>query len=237
MNRDIRPSFREPAAARAGGYVLALAGVLVALGLVLHPLPAQGFEEQASVLQNTPLWGPIHVVIAIGFVLTTLAGLLMLTGGGTLIRPWTAALWWGAITVGMIFFSGVALINGWVMHELVELGAPAGEPLLFAAFNQLLIGFGWLGNPLFLVGLTGLAADSLRRSPMRSPRWLAAAGLVFAVLSWGRGIGSATGLYFLEPLILANIPAFLWLGIYGLRIARWARAAEDGGSGSRHESL
>ncbi len=57
---------------------------------------------------------------------------------------------------------------------------------------------------------------------MRLPRWLAVLGLVFALLSWGRGIGSATGLYFLEPLILANVPAFLWLGGYGLFIARLA---------------
>ena len=40
-----------------------------------------------------------------------------------------------------------------------------------------------------------------------------------SVLSWGRGIGSATGWYFLESLIYANVPAFLWLGYYGLRIA------------------
>jgi hypothetical protein len=29
--------------------------------------------------------------------------------------------------------------------------------LLYDAFNQVLIGYGWLGNPLFLVGLTGVA--------------------------------------------------------------------------------
>jgi len=46
-------------------------------------------------------------------------------------------------------------------------------------------------------------------------------------LSWGRGIGSATGLYFLEPLIFANVPAFLWLAYYGLRVARAARAASQ----------
>jgi len=48
---------------------------------------------------------------------------------------------------------------------------------------------------------------------------------VVVVLSWGRGIGSATGLYFLEPLIFANVPAFLWLGYYGLRVAAAARTA------------
>jgi len=46
---------------------------------------------------------------------------------------------------------------------------------------------------------------------------------VASVLSWGRGIGSVTGLYFLEPLIFANIPAFLWLGYVGIFIARAAR--------------
>ena len=37
-----------------------------------------------------------------------------------------------------------------------------------------------------------------------------------------RGISSATGLYFLEPLIFANVPAFLWLGLYGLKLSAWA---------------
>jgi len=44
-----------------------------------------------------------------------------------------------------------------------------------------------------------------------------------ALLSWLRGIGSATGLYVLEPFVLANIPAFLWLGWYGWRIAMLTR--------------
>ena len=35
---------------------------------------------------------------------------------------------------------------------------------------------------------------------------------------------AATGLYFLEPLIFANIPAFLWLGCYGWLMAQAARA-------------
>jgi hypothetical protein len=50
--------------------------------------------------------------------------------------------------------------------------------------------------------------------------WL---GFIASVLSWGRGIGSATGWYFLEPLIYANVPAFLWLGYYGWRIAKEGR--------------
>ncbi len=58
---------------------------------------------------------------------------------------------------------------------------------------------------------------------MGMPPWLAAIGVIAVLLSWLRGVGSATGLYFLEPFILANIPAFLWLGGYGLRIARVAQ--------------
>ena len=56
----------------------------------------------------------------------------------------------------MLFFTGVALINAAVMHSLAPL-AEAGDAqarLLFAVFDQLLVGYGWLGNPLFLVGLT-----------------------------------------------------------------------------------
>jgi hypothetical protein len=211
--------FRDPAAARAGGYVLAAASILVAIGLVFHPVPAGGFEEKPSILANTPWWGPIHVAIAGGFVLCVLGTLLMLVAGGALTRRWPLALAWGAMTVGMTFFAGVALINGWVMHFLVASGAPTQEPLLYAAFNRLLIGYGWLGNPLFLLGLTTLAAQEVRDPSLGLPRWAAWAGLVFSVLSWGRGIGSATGLYFLEPLIFANVPAFLWLGFVGSRIA------------------
>ena len=216
--------FRDPSAARAGGYVLAVAAVLVAIGLVFHPVPAGGFEERPSILANTPWWGPIHVAIAGGFVLCVLGTLLMLVAGGALTRRWQLALAWGAMTVGMTFFAGVALINGWVMHFLVARGAPSHDPLLYDAFNRLLIGYGWLGNPLFLLGLTTLAAVEVRDPSLGLPRWAAWAGLVFSVLSWGRGIGSATGLYFLEPLIFANVPAFLWLGYVGVRVAGAARA-------------
>jgi hypothetical protein len=218
------PQFREPGAARAGGYVLALASVLVVVGLVFHPVPAGGFEERASVLSQTPWWGPIHVAIAAGFVLTILGSSLMLAAGGRLLQPWTGALFWDAVAVGMIFFSGVALINGWVMHALTARGAPDTDPLLYYAFNRLLIGYGWLGNPLFLTGLTGLAYLQVRdpeRFVSRPVAWL---GLIVSLLSWGRGIGSATGWYFLEPLIYANVPAFLWLGYLGLRIAHAAKA-------------
>ena len=219
--------FRDPSAARAGGYVLAVAAVLVAIGLVFHPVPAGGFEERPSILANTPWWGPIHVAIAGGFVLCVLGSLLMLVGGGALTRRWPLALAWGAMTVGMTFFAGVALINGWVMHFLVARGAPAHDPILYDAFNRLLIGYGWLGNPLFLLGLTTLAAMEVRHAPLGLPRWVAWAGLVFSILSWGRGIGSATGLYFLEALIFANVPAFLWLGYVGVRVAGAAAAAGD----------
>jgi len=222
MDREnqLHPKFREPGAAQAGGYVLALAGLLVAIGLIFHPLPRGGFEEQPGILAETQLWGALHVAIAGGFVLCVLAGLLMLVAGGVLIRHWTGALFWGALTVGMIYFTGVALINGWVMHPLADQAFQ--EPVLFDAMNHLLIGFGWLGNPLFLVGLTGLAVEEARHRVIGLPNWLAYGGLIVAVLAWGRGIGSATGWYFLEPLIVANIPAFLWLGYYGLRIAQLA---------------
>jgi len=217
------PPFREAGAAQAGGYVLVLACLLVAVGLVFHPPPSGGFEEKPSVLQNTPWWGPIHIAIAAGFVLCVLAGFLMLFAGGPLTRPWLAALSWASMAVGMVFFSGVALINGWVMHYLSDHGAPDKEPLVYDAFNRLLIAYGWLGNPLFLAGLCGITFMEVRHAPFGLPRWLAWVGLLSAVLSWGRGLGSASGLYFLEPLIFANIPAFLWLGWYGLQIASRAR--------------
>jgi hypothetical protein len=218
-------TLRNPDAARAGGYVLALAGLLVALGLIFHPVPAGGFDERPSVLANTPWWGPIHIAIAAGFVLCVLGSLLLLVAGGDLTRPWLAALSWGATAVGMIFFTGVALINGWVMHYLTARGAPTSDPLLYDAFNRLLLGYGWLGNPMFLAGLTGVAALEVRQHTVGMPAAVAWAGLVVVVLSWGRGIGSATGLFFLEPLIFANVPAFLWLGYYGLRVAARARTA------------
>ena len=111
------------------------------------------------------------------------------------------------------------------LAEFIKAHAPEKEPLVYDAFNRLLIAYGWLGNPMFLVGLCGVAFLEVREATFGLPRWLAWVGLVSAVLSWGRGIGSASGMYFLEPLIFANVPAFLWLGWYGLHIARLARQA------------
>src|SRR5262245_16125117 len=118
-----RPGFRDASAAEAAGYVLVLAGILVAVGLTFHPLPAGGFEEQVSILEGTPWWGAIHVAIAFGFVLSALGSLLMLIAGGTATVRWTNALCWGASTIGMIYFTGVALINGWVMHKIAPFAA------------------------------------------------------------------------------------------------------------------
>ncbi len=217
------PSFREPAAAQAAGYVLAIAAALVALGLVFHPMPSGGFEEKPSVLSATPLWGPIHVAIALGFVLCSLGALLMMFAGGAVLRRWESAASWGAMFVGMIFFEGVALINGYVMHALAPRAQAGSDRPLYDAFDRLLIGYGWMGNPLFLAGLTGIAYLEVRYATFGVPRRAAWFGLVMACLSWLRGVGSATGLYFLEPFIYANVPAFLWLGWYGLRIASLAR--------------
>ena len=223
MNEPL--AFRDRGAAEAGGMVLAAAAVLVCIGLTFHPIPGGGFEERPSILQNTPWWGAIHVAIAAGFVLCALGSLLVLVGGGSLTARWWLALAWGAMTVGMVFFTGVALVNGWVMHFLVSRGAPDTDRLLYDAFNRLLIGYGWLGNPLFLLGLTTLAIAEVRRPFLGLHRAVAWAGAAASVLSWGRGIGSATGLFFLEPLIFANVPAFLWLGYAGFVIARAARTS------------
>lgn len=212
--------FPQPGAARAGGYTLLVAGILVAVGLVFHPPPSQGFAESPSVLQNTPWWGLIHVMIAIGFVLCVQGGLLVLVSGSVLTQRWWTAWCWGALTVGMIYFTGVSLVNGWVMHPLA-LHLPENQAL-YDAMDNLLIGFGWLGNPLFLLGLTGIAFGEVRYGFLGMQKWGAWFGLVVVILSWGRGIGSATGLYFLEPLIFANVPAFLWLGYYGYLITKRA---------------
>lgn len=228
-------TFRDSSVAQAGGYVLVVATVLVAIGLVFHPVPAGGFEERASMLANTPWWGPIHIAIAAGFVGCVLGSLLLLVAGGDLTRPWPTAFAWGAMTVGMVFFTCVALINGGVMHYLSARGAPASEPLLYDGFNHLLVGYGWLGNPLFLAGLTVIAALEVRMRTTRMPRAIAWIGLVVVLLAWGRGIGSATGMFFLEPLISRTFPRFSGSAITGcasrkprVRNSQLSRSASQG---------
>jgi hypothetical protein len=201
---------------------LLVAGPLVAIPLAIHPLPAGGFAEDAGVLADAPLWGLIHALIAVGFVWTALGSLLLLAGAGprdSALERWA----WAAAAVGMVMFAGVALVNAWVMHDLARRVAtdPAVEPT-FAAFNGLLVGFGWLGNPLFLAGLTIVAALELVDPRLGMPGWARAAGMIVIMLSWLRGVGSATGFAVLEPFVLANVPAFLWLSWLGWLTARRA---------------
>jgi hypothetical protein len=199
----------------------------VAVPLLVHPLPSGGFEEQASVLSTTPLWGLIHASIAIGCVLTALGALLVLAGGGPR-RSALERMAWGAVAVGMVFFAGVALVNAWVMHPLAARSAvDPTSAALFAAFNDLLVGYGWLGNPLWLAGLTVLAWLEVRDARLGLPWWATLGGLVVVGLSWLRGVGSATGLTLLEPFILANVPAFAWLALVGWRITRSARPSGE----------
>ena len=229
--------FRDPAAAEAGGIVLVPAGLVVAVALLLHPLPTGGFEESPSQLAGTPIWGAIHVAIAAGFVLATLGGLLVVVSGGP-ADDWLTRLAWGGFTLGLFWFTGVALLNAWVMHSLAD--AVAANPAtasvdarLYDAFNRLLVGFGWLGNPLFLAGLTGIAALEVRGRSMDLPRWLAWLGLALALLSWLRGIGGALGLPALNVFLLANVPAFAWVSFCGWRIASRARESRQAsGSGT-----
>jgi len=217
-------AFRDPAAARAGGLSLLIAGPLVAFPLLVHPLPSGGFEEDPGVLASTPLWGAIHVLIAVGLVWGSVGSLLLLVGGGP--RGRALERWaWAAGAIGMLLFAGVALLNAWVMHDLAARLAsdPDVEPV-FAAFNGLLVGFGWLGNPLLLAGLTVVAGLELVDPRLGMPGWARTAGLVVVVLSWGRGIGSAIGVPALEALLPANVPAFLWLAWLGWATARKAGA-------------
>ena len=213
-----RSEKRSPSATRAGGYSLASGSVLVAVGLALHPLPDHGFHEKASMLQNSPLWGPLHAAIATGFALVFLAVLLILAGGGQSLESWQRALSWGAIGVGLLYFSGTALINAAVMHPIAEGGITSAESVIFDAFNRLLVGFGWMGDPLFLAGLTALAYLELRSPLLGMPRWVTSIGLTSASIAWLRGVGSM-GIWVLEPAVLANIPAFLWLAACGVRLA------------------
>ena len=221
------PTFRDPAAARAGGFTLLVAGPLVAVPLLLHPLPSGGFAEDAGVLADTPLWGVIHVLIALGLVWASLGSLLLLVGGGP--REGALERWaWAAGAIGMLLFAGVALVNAWVMHDLAaRLVTDAAVEPLFAAFNGLLVGFGWLGNPLLLAGLTVVAWLELTDPRLGMPGWARAAGLVAVLLAWGRGIGSALAIPALEALLVANVPAFLWLAWLGLATARTARGGRS----------
>ena len=211
-------ALKNPSSAQAGGYALATGGILVAAGLVLHPLPDHGFYEKSSMLQGTPLWGPIHAAITIGFAVVFLAVLLILAGGGSILHPWPRAMGWAATGVGLLYFSGTALINAVVMHPIAAGGISPEEASTFDAFNRLLVGFGWVGDPLFLLGITTLAYLQLRTPLIAMPRWQTIVGLTAASIAWLRGPGSL-GIWFLEPAVLANIPAFLWLARYGLRIA------------------
>jgi len=52
-----------------------------------------------------------------------------------------------------------------------------------------------------------------------------------AARAGGYVLAVAAVLYFLEPLIFANVPAFLWLGYVGVRVARAAAGEVEAATG------
>lgn len=225
INAMNRLTFREPTCALVGGYAFAFAGIVEAVSLAMHPLPRQGFLEQFEVLEGSPQWGAIHIAITAGFAVCIIGGLLYLSAGGSLTRHPLLVIAWAGITVGLLFFSGTALINAFVMDDLARNVAAGHDRSVFDAFNNLLVGFGWIGDPLFLGGATALTFYELRYKFIGMPRFIAWIGFISVLIAWMRG-PAGWGLDFLRFSIMANVPLFLWLGYFGYCVAQSARHVE-----------
>ncbi|WP_376792494.1 hypothetical protein [Thermoflexus sp.] len=187
---------------RWSGGALIVAGVILGIGLILHP------DETAPDALAHPLWGPTHFAIGVGFLISLL-GLI-----GVHARQAEKAGVLGLIGFVVSFVSSAALSGPLLLIEGIVLPGLAQSEIAEAALTPTGPVFGGLLEPILLgtlyafgIGYVLFGIATIRAGVL--PRWAAAsliAGTPLAIFT-----PPLPAIFLAIGGVLIGV-AYLWLG-------------------------
>ena len=197
-----------------GGIWLATGTVLLAAALIFHGPPDADLSVQMQhIADGHGRWATVHWTAAVALFLISGASFLMLTTSARVRRSPILSSAWMVMALGALTTFSTAVAEA----SVVAVAADRGDADTFVtwwAFS------GGMGNGFWALALaTALVAYSdARDEDGILPRWAAATGSVFGVLSAvGWTLGEQLGIGIGGPIwLISSLLMCLWLAWFGL---------------------
>ena len=198
----------------AAGTLLVIGGLLLALGLVMHPPPGATPAENAAIIANTPNWAVVHFMIAASFLFLGAAAIII-TGQGRAgaLNPGL----WALAAVSFIAFGAVVIAEVTTIPALIDAvqKGSATETAIFNAFNAFVGGAAMLAVTIFLLSFTVIAFIDHRSKQVVPQPMISVLGSVASFAGFLGAVGPDFGYVVLAPLFFANIFAALYFAYFG----------------------
>ncbi len=201
------------------GTLLLIAGILMAISLVTHPVPGATPAENAQIILNTPNWALIHL----GFVIAGLffaAGAIIIVGQGRAgsLNPGL----WSLVAVSFIAFSTAVISEVTTIPSLIDAvskGA-ATETAIFNAFNSFVGGAATIGVTIFLLSFAAIAFIDHRSKQVVPQPAISLLGSVVSIAAVIGSVGPDFGYIVFAPLFFANIFTALYFAYFGWNLRK-----------------
>lgn len=209
---------RADVSRRVAGAWLAIASLLLAVGLVFHGPPAVNLGDQMKIIaEGATRWTVVHWLAAASLSLFAVAGLVVLTAGSRLTRGWWTMTAWAVLPVGALWTMTTAVAEATAITD----AAVAGNRAMFEAWWQ--FAEGRATGFTFLALAVAVIAGNEARSPDRAtPAWAASIAVVAGIASFaGWALGMWLGLPFGTPLwVVSSLVMCLWVLWFGTGLMR-----------------
>ena len=203
----------------AAGTLFVVGGLLLALGLVMHPAPGATPAENAAIIANMPNWAVVHFMIAASFLFLGAAAIAIVgQGRAGSLNPGL----WALAAVAFIAFGTVVMAEVTTIPSLIDAvskGA-ATETAIFNAFNAFVGGAAMLAVTIFLLSFAAIAFIDHRSKQVVPQPWISLLGSVASFAGFLGAVGPDFGYAVLAPLFFANIFAALYFAYFGWNLRR-----------------
>jgi len=196
------------------GIWLATGTLLLAAALIFHGPPDADLSVQMQhIAEGHGRWAIVHWTAAVALFLISGAAFLTLVTDPAVQRSPILASAWVVMALGALTTFSTAVAEA----SVVAVAADSGETAAFMTWWAFASG---MGNGFWALALAMalIAYSDARVEQGRLPRWAAAAGVVFGVLSaTGWTLGEQLGIGIGGPIwLISSLLMCLWLASFGL---------------------